>query len=310
MPMPGRYCVIRQLLKLRDLQKNRQILPDIESLDRYFSFVEAEEKKQGDKALDLLDRIRLAPPTNYPLDPFSPAYASFQMELYKKIADTSTYQAAVAEQNPIDVRKLRDTPFPYFTQNHRRVADHLLAQSHLIRHWELPAGSRLIEFGPGWGDLSFKLARMGYEMTLVEICPNMCEFLTYRAKQLNQKVTIVNVGMLDFVSTTKYDAAIFFESFHHCHDHLKLLEQTKRMLTPNGFIIFGSEPITYFPYPWGLRLDGLSLWAIRRHGWLELGFDSSYFKEALRKIGFGYELHRDTNYHIAKCILAKQNGPR
>ena len=301
-----RYMAIRQLLKLRDIQKKRTILPDLESVDRYFAFVDGEKAKYGDKAMDLLDRIRLAPPTDYPKDPFSREYADFQMTLYKKIAGKNIYQAALDEKNPVDIDKLRNTPFPYCTQNHARVADHLMAQSHLIRQWQRPPGSRIVEFGPGWGDLTFKLARMGYEMTVVEICPAMCELLEYRAKQLKQKITIKNEGMLDFQATETFEVAIFFESFHHCEDHLKMLEKTHKMLNDSGLLIFGSEPITYFPSPWGLRLDGHSLWAIRRHGWLELGFDSQYFKEVLTKVGFDSTLYRDRNYHIAKCILAKK----
>jgi len=306
MNFPDRYSLIRQVLKLRDVQKKRKVLPTLEALDGYFSYVEEEEKKYGDAALDLLDQVRLAPPTDYPQDPFSPEYAQFQMKLYHRLAGSSAYHAAQAEQNPLDIKKLRDMPFPYFTQNPRRVADHLLAQSHLIRHGAPEPGSRIVEFGPGWGGLSFKLARMGYEVTLVEICPNMCEFLEYRSKQLNQKVTIIQGGMLEFVPKESYEAAIFFESFHHCQDHLRLLHQVRNMLTDSGRILFGSEPITYFPMPWGVRLDGLSLWAIRRHGWLELGFDHQYFRKALLKSGFGYVFHQDRKYHIAKCVVANK----
>jgi hypothetical protein len=36
-----------------------------------------------------------------------------------------------------------------------------------------------------------------------------------------------------------------------------------------------AEPITDdFGEPWGLRLDGMSAWSIRKHGWLELGFQT------------------------------------
>ena len=34
-----------------------------------------------------------------------------------------------------------------------------------------------------------------------------------------------------------------------------------------------SEPVQNLDYPWGPRLDGLSVWSSRTHGWLELGFD-------------------------------------
>ena len=37
-------------------------------------------------------------------------------------------------------------------------------------------------------------------------------------------------------------------------------------------------------YPWGPRLDGLSVWSTRTYGWLELGFDSDYFTTALSRL--------------------------
>jgi hypothetical protein len=39
-------------------------------------------------------------------------------------------------------------------------------------------------------------------------------------------------------------------------------------------------------YPWGPRLDGLSVWSSRTYGWLELGFDTRYFDAALARTGW------------------------
>ena len=90
----------------------------------------------------------------------------------------------------------------------------------------------------------------------------------------------------------RFDAIVFFESFHHCADHLRLLRSLGPALTPDGHVYFGAEPITPdFPVPWGLRTDGESLWAIRRNGWLELGFHPDYFRQALRQAGLVAEVH-------------------
>lgn len=59
------------------------------------------------------------------------------------------------------------------------------------------------------------------------------------------------------------------------------------IVAPGGAVLFAGEPISdSFPMPWGLRLDGESLWAIRRNGWLELGFSESYFIRALMRRGW------------------------
>jgi len=41
----------------------------------------------------------------------------------------------------------------------------------------------------------------------------------------------------------------------------------------------------------GLRLDGESVWAIRRMGWMELGFKESYFRQLMD--GNGWVLRKE-----------------
>lgn len=36
-----------------------------------------------------------------------------------------------------------------------------------------------------------------------------------------------------------------------------------------------------FPIPWGFRLDGEPLWAIRRNGWCEFGFQEKHFRDLM-----------------------------
>ena len=73
-----------------------------------------------------------------------------------------------------------------------------------------------------------------------------------------------------------------FDDFSHLADHRALIAALDPLIAPGGKIVFAAEPIVEeFPLPWGLRLDGESLLAIRRHGWLELGFKESYFRKLL-----------------------------
>jgi hypothetical protein len=66
-----------------------------------------------------------------------------------------------------------------------------------------------------------------------------------------------------------------------------LLERLDRVVKPGGRIYLAAEPINdAYPHPWDLRLDGESLWAIRKNGWVELGFQESYLLEALRRTGW------------------------
>jgi SAM-dependent methyltransferase len=90
----------------------------------------------------------------------------------------------------------------------------------------------------------------------------------------------------------EFDAILFYECFHHASDHMRLLGSLAKRLRPGGQLVLASEPIwDGFPMPWGLRLDGNSLWAIRNFGWLELGYTESYFREALARTGWSVRKH-------------------
>lgn len=128
-------------------------------------------------------------------------------------------------------------------------------------------------------------------------------------------ITIIHSNFL-YVETMdqKFDAIFFFESFHHCWEFQRLLRALHRVLRPGGKIYFAAEPInTDFTVPWGMRLDGESLWAARRAGWMELGFHSDFFAELLSRTGwFGRCVHPHFWVATAKNepILIPATDPR
>ncbi len=86
--------------------------------------------------------------------------------------------------------------------------------------------------------------------------------------------------MLGFTTDEPFDAAVFYESFHHCADHLAMLDRLHRIVRPDGVVLFAAEPVQRLGYPWGPRLDGLSVWSSRTYGWLELGFDTRLLRRS------------------------------
>jgi len=221
-----------------------------------------------------------------PPDPFSEDYRLKQMELYKKLAGKN--YSVSNEVTSFDVNELLKSPFPYCHQSFETVGDTLLAIGFLIKKMALPKSATILEFGPGWGNTSIELAKTGYKVTTVDIEENFVKLISERARREG----LANLTSLqgDFFSienfNEKFDAVVFFESFHHCDNHQLLIEKIKRVLNPGGKIVFGAEPLVPdFPIPWGLRMDGQSLWAIRKNGWLELGFNRTYFSDLLKRNG-------------------------
>ena len=81
---------------------------------------------------------------------------------------------------------------------------------------------------------------------------------------------------------------------------MRLLRALHRAVKPEGQIYLASEPVfPAYPVPWGVRMDGEALWAMRNFGWLELGFDEAYFREALARTGWSGFRHVCKDVHWA-----------
>lgn len=189
----------------------------------------------------------------------------------------------------LDIDKHIFRPYPYFTKSLKRTAQHYDLMAKLFDMMELEPGASILECGFGWGNTTLALAMLDYKVTALDIEQLYCELVERRAKILDvQNVEFVNSDFL-WVETTdrKFDAVVYFESFHHCWDFERLLKALHRVLNPGGKIYFGAEPINDgFKVPWGVRLDGESLFVARRSGWMELGFRPEFFAELLLRTGW------------------------
>ena len=244
----------------------------------------------------------------FPTDPYSQEYEAAQRQVYFDLTGRSSYSPDTGEYVEFDFEQVKREPFPYSTRSPEVVGEQLIAQGFLIRAMNLPPEAKIVEFGPGWGNTTLHLAQMGYRVTAVEVGKNFVELIRHRADALGVEIELVNEDMAGFQSTEKYDACLFFESFHHCADHLRLLRNLYAMTTRDGLIAFAAEPIADFPYPWGfVRTDGLTLWSIRRHGWYELGFDISYFLRTLLLYGWLPRRHTSDVAHSANVIIAHKS---
>ncbi|MCO6416866.1 class I SAM-dependent methyltransferase [Siccirubricoccus sp. KC 17139] len=268
-----------------------QIITTLGELDEKIAECNRAEAISDDAMRAVFGTFRMEPPWDLPADPLSDAYRQAQMALYCRIAGRD--YALGNEATPFDIEAAIRRPFPFSTASGVTTGDYFMAIGALLRAMALPPSSRVIEFGPGWGHTTLMLAKLGHRVTAVDIEPRFCELIRRRAAMEGLEIEVVNDDFLWVEKARdRFDAALFFECFHHCADHLRLLQALGPALTPEARIFFAAEPIQpEFPMPWGLRLDGNSLWAIRKNGWLELGFREEYFRQALRRTGwFGLKL--------------------
>jgi SAM-dependent methyltransferase len=152
------------------------------------------------------------------------------------------------------------------------------------------SGKRIIEFGCGWGNLAVPLAKTGQDVTVVDIDVGFLDRIGRICAKENINITTIESEFLSACAKADglFDAVVFQASFHHCLDFDQLLHQIKNtLLTPTGSVFFFSEPVfDGYAFPWGIRYDGESLWAVMVNKWLELGFDQSFFSSLMLSNGF------------------------
>lgn len=226
-----------------------------------------------------------------PGDPFSPEYREAQIDLYKRLASREDYDPWTSEPVAIVFEQAIDPyPYPFITKHPEHIGNHFLQLGHILRemHAAHPNGRHLIEYGCGSGFFTVMFAASGYDVTAVDINDDGLKVLDALAATRKLKVRTFN-GEFGHApdDAERFELILFYESFHHCLDFEKVLRTLHDRIAPGGVILFANEPITSdFPKPWGLRLDGPSVFEIRSKGWLELGFREDFFLELLARTGW------------------------
>ena len=278
--------------------------------DVLFSWAELPESER----IPLLSNCFLLSPEirGVPDDPFSPDYAGAVMDIYRTISKRDEYKPTEHEKCPFDMDEYERRP-PIYQGDGQSLSRYLITFGQMMALMNARPGMRVIEYGPGDGQFSLMLARLGCDVTVVDIEPSYLELIRRQAERLR-----VNINTVEGTFMTKpgeFDCVVYFEAFHHCPEHQELLESLRSVCVDGGLIVFGGEPIidpnhywkNAVPYPWGPRLDGLSLRAMIVHGWMELGFQEPYFAEALARTGWSLEKHPAPAGGFTDTFIARKN---
>lgn len=285
-----------------------QIISSLDELDEKLREIDAAWAISDDAMRKVFRTFKMVAADDLPADPVSREYSDWQFDLYRLIS-ARDYQVNNEHSGfPVDPNR----PFPYYTESSETVGHQLMGIGFIIQTMGLPAGASVLDMGPGWGNTTVALARMGYQVTAVDIDPTFVELIQARAAKFSLSVdarpgTFLEIDQLERV----FDAVLFFESFHHCSDHRALLKKLAGVIAPGGRVFFAAEPIDdTFPMPWGVRLDGESLWAIRQNGWLELGFQESYFLRTVQHLGWLATKHVNPATHLGVIFEARRADHR
>lgn len=281
-----------------------RLLADFAELDEALRQARA-VRANSDELFRTLDGFRFPPPTDLPADPHSPEYRAAQMDFYRAVARRD-YVALECEQ--CDFGELNRTrPFPYYTRSFITVGEQLVAVGFLIRAMALAPPGHVLEIGCGYGQLTVEMGRMGLDVTAVDVNPRFVDLVNARCQREDLPASAVCCPMREYRPGRRFDRVVFYESFHHCDDHVEMIARLGELVADGGAVVFAGEPIyDDFAMPWGVRRDGRSLWGSSEHGWLELGFRTDYFLGLLARHGWRAEVFDSADAPWQRVFVARR----
>ena len=246
-----------------------------------------------------LKTLRLPDWFDFELSPESPEYRAQQLRLWEAVTARTNYDIRVNEDTPGagDMDAWRRPAF-YGTGDSHVAGEQILAMGLIVLRSGVRPGSRVIEYGAGFGQNSVALARLGAKVDTVDINAGFCASIRTQAEKFELDLTPHEApfGFNPADQDGAYDVVLFYESFHHCLDFATVIPALEKMLAPGGKILLAGEPIfrgeqPYMPIDWGIRLDWQATAVMRIRGWMELGFREAFLTRQFMNSGFVWRHH-------------------
>jgi glycosyltransferase involved in cell wall biosynthesis/2-polyprenyl-3-methyl-5-hydroxy-6-metoxy-1,4-benzoquinol methylase len=154
----------------------------------------------------------------------------------------------------------------------------------------LPTDRRILDVGCGSGWLSEYFARLGYDVTGVDISPDLVRIASERVAAIPYGAdheTPLRCRFLvhdaeDAPLAEEFDAVVCYDSLHHFEDERAVLRNLSAMTVYGGslFILEGDRPEE------GSETEGELLAVMREYGTLESPFSREYLRALLDEFGF------------------------
>jgi SAM-dependent methyltransferase len=179
---------------------------------------------------------------------------------------------------------------PFSSPPSEELARCLRTFAHVVELLQLGTRAQVLDVGCGPGWLSELLARCGYSVTGVDISPDMVEIARDRVAAIGEigdgidtQAEFHAMPVRQMPWSSRFDAAILYDTMHHFDDELQTLEVIRRTLVPGGqlFIHEGVLP------PRGSEGEQNLVAEMERYGTLESPFDPEYLEEVVLQAGFG-----------------------
>lgn len=240
---------------------------------------------------------------NVKLDPFGSEYARQQMCLYEELAG-HPYDVDQHEQTSFDIEQHVTAINPYGSPDATMMSVHLQRLSRAFSCANIQRGELLLDMGCGWGLSSEVAAYLGLRVHGVDINPQFVELVNRRARRKGLPITAIQSSFNNYSSAEAPDLVLFYECLHHATDPMAVVKHYAGILRQGGRMILAGEPINDIWWPhWGMRLDPLSVYCIRRFGWFEAGWSMEHILEVIRHAGLTPALHHHPDNIVGPIIV-------
>lgn len=177
--------------------------------------------------------------------------------------------------DPTGIQWLKNKPFEYPPSTH--TAKHLIDFGYILRLLEVPKNAQILDLGVGPGWTSIFLAKIGYEVTGIDISPEMIRIADDRSKKENLKINFLVADMESFDLAQKFDGILIYDSLHHCVDIEGVFRCCFRHLKSKGKLLFAEPNFMH-------NIKGKH--ATKQYETTEKGYFPWYLKRILRRCGF------------------------
>ncbi len=238
------------------------------------------------------------------LDPFSDAYVEQQLALHKELSGRE-FDQEINEIAPFPLDAHIQAINPYNHANPAELAMHVQRLSKAFRLAGVKLNGHLLDMGCGWGLSSEVAAYLGLRVTGVDINPDFVTLVNARAEQSGWRIKAVQSTFDEYEPTTAHDAILFYECLHHAVRPWTVLQRMANSLSlPDGRIILAGEPFNSVWWKsWGLRLDALSIYCIRKFGWFESGWSLEFMAAVFERVGLRMDTHSDSDGLIGYTVI-------
>lgn len=227
------------------------------------------------------------------LDPYSEAYVACQIALYEEISGRQLNQST-NELTQFNIDDYAAAANPYCWRDPSALVMHHLRIGTAIRRAALEREPAILDLGAGWGLTSEFMAMLGGDVVAIDINPDFIALINRRASRLGLPLRALVGTFDDFSVPQRFDLAFFYEALHHAVRPWDVIARCSRHLKVDGRIAFAAEPIQEIWWPsWGLRLDAVSVYCIRKFGWFESGWSHTFVIDMFRRVDLALEIWPD-----------------